>query len=399
MTQAYTAEIAQRWQQLSGNPGSAALVSAYYPNVTESDFEVYGPEVLVATLDYHFGVAQRFDGEAPQIDIHNPDTEAPDYTGNRTIIDIVVGDKRFLLSSIVNKISSLGYAIRAVHHPILRTVRTGGTLEVIDPAQLRQTTTDTSALPIISAELSEGGQSNVESWIHIEIDRIPEEEFGQLQETLASVVSMLGAATRDYPAMRDRAREIAEGLRANPPAEDLAAEASEAAALLEWLDGRFAFMGYREYRLNEVDGQSVLEPIEATALGISAMRRATTSPLSEAVAAHALDRHVLVLTKANSRSHIIRPDYMDYLGVKTFDENGQIVGEKRFVGLYTTSMYTSSVLDIPVIRGKARAIIERSGMSRESHSGDELLSVLESYPRDEILQSTIEDIEKVSTLR
>lgn len=395
VTQAHTAEIAQRWQQLSGNPGSAALVSAYYPNVTESDFEVYGPEVLAATLDYHFGVAQRFDGEAPQIDIHNPDAEAPDYTGNRTIIDIVVGDKRFLLSSIVNKISSLGYAIRAVHHPILRTVRTGGTLEVIDPAQLRQTTTDTSALPIISAELSEGGQSNPESWIHIEIDRIPEEEFGQLQETLASVVGMLGAATRDYPAMRDRAREIAEGLRANPPAEDLADEASEAAALLEWLDGRFAFMGYREYRLNEVDGQSVLEPIEATALGISAMRSATTSPLSEAVAAHALDRHVLVLTKANSRSHIIRPDYMDYLGVKTFDENGQIVGEKRFVGLYTTSMYTSSVLDIPVIRGKVRAIIERSGMSRESHSGDELLSVLESYPRDEILQSTIEDIEKV----
>ena len=46
---------------------------------------------------------------------------------------------------------------------------------------------------------------------------------------------------------------------------------------------------------------------------------------------------ILVLTrKANSRATVHRPSYLDYIGVKRFDESGEVVGERRFLGLYTS---------------------------------------------------------------
>ena len=51
-----------------------------------------------------------------------------------------------------------------------------------------------------------------------------------------------------------------------------------------------------------------------------------------AVAAQARDKHLLVLAKANSKATVHRPVYLDYVGVKKFDEDGEVVGERRFLG-------------------------------------------------------------------
>ncbi|RAG73983.1 hypothetical protein DN536_33390, partial [Burkholderia multivorans] len=123
-------------------------------------------------------------------------------------------------------------------------------------------------------------------------------------------------------------------LHAKPPRPELASEAEAAAELLPWLDGHFTFLGYREYDYRHDAEASSLEPIEHTSLGISALRPLAKSPLSNAVAEKALEPHVLVLTKANSRSRVIRGSFMDYIGVKTFDETGEIVGERGFVGVF-----------------------------------------------------------------
>ena len=54
--------------------------------------------------------------------------------------------------------------------------------------------------------------------------------------------------------------------------------------------------------------------------------------LPEAVASRARDKHLLVLAKANSRATVHRPVFLDYVGVKKFDDNGEVVGERRFLG-------------------------------------------------------------------
>ena len=110
------------------------------------------------------------------------------------------------------------------------------------------------------------------------------------------------------------------------------------------------------------------------------------------VRAKAREKTLLVLAKANSKATVHRPVYLDYVGVKTFDENGEVVGERRFLGLFSSAAYTESLTRIPVIRVKAKQVIDRAGFAPLSHTGKALMDVLETYPRDELFQTPIEEL-------
>src|SRR5262249_13170740 len=75
-----------------------------------------------------------------------------------------------------------------------------------------------------------------------------------------------------------------------------------------------------------------------------------------------------------------------------FDEAGNVVGEKRFLGLFASSAYLTSVKELPVVKRKVAAVIERSGLSTRSHSGKDLMTILEDYPRDELFQIKTDDL-------
>ncbi len=103
------------------------------------------------------------------------------------------------------------------------------------------------------------------------------------------------------------------------------------------------------------------------------------------------------MTKANSRSTVHRPIYLDYVGIKSFDEQGEVTGERRFLGLFTSTAYTESVRDVPVLGRKVAAVLARSGFSPFSHSGKDLLTILEDYPRDELFQIGVDDLYETVT--
>src|SRR5205085_3288672 len=86
----------------------------------------------------------------------------------------------------------------------------------------------------------------------------------------------------------------------------------------------------------------------------------------------AREPHVLVLTKANSRATVHRPSYLDYVGVKKFSSDGEVVGERRFLGLYTTAAYKASPRDIPLLRGKVEFVLERAGVPADGHDAKAL---------------------------
>ncbi|HEX4991953.1 MAG TPA: NAD-glutamate dehydrogenase domain-containing protein, partial [Rubrobacteraceae bacterium] len=161
------------------------------------------------------------------------------------------------------------------------------------------------------------------------------------------------------------------------------------------------FLGYREYNLLTEDGEDLLRSVPGTGLGI--LRETSREPISQSFAklppevrrlAHAT--YLLNLTKANSRSTIHRPSYMDYVGIKKFDSSGEVTGERRFLGLYTFSAYSMSVLEIPLVRRKVRYVLERAGFPPESHNEKDLIEILETYPRDELFQISHEELFEIS---
>ena len=129
---------------------------------------------------------------------------------------------------------------------------------------------------------------------------------------------------------------------------------AEGRAFLKWLADRpLHFIGYREYDLVHEDGQDALHIVEGRGLGI--LRERVRRRVAVAYVPPAPDRgapactrsELLLLTKANSRSTVHRPVFLDYVGIRRFDADGEVVGEYRFLGLYASSAYHESPRAIP----------------------------------------------------
>src|SRR5207253_5725206 len=166
-----------------------------------------------------------------------------------------------------------------------------------------------------------------------------------------------------------------------------------------WLDdGNFIFLGYRRYGFETRDGKDYLPPIPGSGLGILREIRKESEQrgqeaLSKEFSEYARRQDLLIITKANSRSQIHRSVPMDRIGIKRYGGKSDIlIGEDRFLGLFTSAAYSRSVREIPMLSLKAKRIIGRAGLDPRSHDGKALIEILETFPRDEFFQATDADL-------
>ncbi len=367
------------------------FLTRYYRHVPDEDLLSRDPVDLAGAALSHRQLAQeRAPGTAlvrvhtPSVDSHGWQTGTGTGAGH-TVVEVVAEDMPFLVDSVTNRINADDRTIHLVVHPIVVVRRdvTGALVEVLD----------TSTASLASGERGADWPDDAvsESWMHVEIDREPDPATCErLRGALAGVLDDVRTAVEDWPKMRVRAEQVADRLADDVPA-DLADEAAEAQRLMRWLvEDNFTFLGYREYVLGGEPGQEALTAVTGTGLGILRYDQTEASHsferLSQQVRAKARERRVLVLTKANSRATVHRSSYLDYVGVKVFDGD-QVVGERRFLGLFTSAAYTESVRRVPIVDSTVDAVLAEAGLSPSSHSGKDLLAILETYPRDELFQT------------
>lgn len=170
-------------------------------------------------------------------------------------------------------------------------------------------------------------------------------------------------------------------------------ELEEAVNFLSYLNNHhFTLLGYRRYDLNKVEGDLELVPDLSTGLGLMNIpgkpkpASLMLSSLSESARKDALDNSLLVLTKSSEKSRVHRPAYVDYIGVKRFDKQGNVIGEDRFLGLYASNLYNRSPREIPLLAEKVQRVLDRSGLTPRSHDYKALMHILETLPRDELIK-------------
>ena len=408
MTTTVTPEVMDRLldkaADVGADPRSSGLpddvrrfLRRYYRYVSPQDVLERDPvDVFGAAVSHHRLAQQRPQGR-PLVRVSTPTVEENGWQCGHTVVEVVTDDMPFLVDSVTAELSRQDRGIHLVVHPLFDVARTvAGDLVGLrlDPDRSE---TETGAQDADDGADDTAGRTLAlrESWIHVEIDReSTSADLAAIESGLLRVLSDVRESVEDWPKMTGVAQQIADGLRADPP--PLAqVEIDEAEELLVWLAANhFTFLGYREYRLVDRDGDDALVPVAGSGLGIlraDEKLSGSFAVLPPRVRARARDPKLLVLTKANSRSTVHRPSYLDYIGVKVF-RDGVVVGERRFLGLLTSVAYTESVERIPVLRRKSAEVLALSGLAPESHSGRALLDVLQTYPRDELFGVGVDEL-------
>ena len=347
-------------------PDVPSLLDCYYRHVPAEDLAGRGlDEVRAAALSHRELARSRAPGAA-LVRVATPDGTA------HSVVEVVTDDMPFLVDSLSAAITGQDRALRLVVHPQLLVRRDdAGELQGVlgcteDPVHPE------GALP--------------ESWIRFEIDlETDPAAHEQLAEDLRRVLGDVRAAVEDWPLMQAAARACAD--RCGTGAEDVR-------ELLEWLaDHHFTFLASARYDL----AGGTLVPVPDSRLGLLREGRTIGAALAREVGERGPQGPPLVVTKSGLRSPVHRPAYLDDLGVVLHDEAGAVVGEQRFVGLFASVAYTESVHRVPVVRRKVAQVLALSGYAENSHSGRDLVTILETFPRDELFQTGVEDLLSIVT--
>jgi glutamate dehydrogenase len=368
------------------------LLARYFRHAAIEDLTERDPVDLAGAVISHRQLAGHRPQGTANVRVFTPSVEDNGWSTGHTVVEIVTDDMPFLVNSVNAELARQDRGIHLIVHPqvVVRRDVTGALLEVMDSS---------------AADWRPGStprDSMIESWIHVEIDRESDRiDRDAIAGRLRAVLDDVRVAVEDWPRMRAAARGLADELLTGPPPGVAPDEVATAGQLLRWLaDGHFTFIGYREYRLVEAEGQTRLVARSGSGLGILRYDQPANSSsferLTDAARSRAREKRLLILTKANSRATVHRSGYLDYVGVKVFDEAGEVVGERRFLGLFASSAYTDSVLKIPVVASKVDAVLARCGFSLEAHSGKDLLQLMETYPRDELFEISVDELCEVS---
>jgi glutamate dehydrogenase len=352
----------------------------YYAGVDPEDLAARSPADLQGAAAAHLAFGRTFSAGRASIRAYNPVREQHGWQTTHTVIEIVNDDMPFLVDSVAMEVNRQGLTLHLVIHPVLRMTRDakGQLLSVSAPGA--------------SAE------GRLESFMHVEVDRQTDPaKLAELEAGIAKALGDVRAAVEDWKPMQARMLDVmsrVESARCGVPDAELA----EGRAFLAWLlKDHFTFLGCRDYELASAGGEDVLRIVPGSGLGILRERPGETISASFATLPpearkRARVKELLVLTKANARSTVHRPGHLDYVGVKHFTEKGEVRGETRFLGLYTHTAYSENPLQVPLLRRKLSQVTERAGLLPAGHSGKALASILESYPRDELLQISAEDL-------
>lgn len=340
-----------------------------------NDSDMYG-----ATLSLWSSLNEHKDDE-PVIHVFNPSVSKNGWKSSHTIIEVIVKDMPFLVDSIRIALNRLGLSPHLMLNSPLKVART----KDLEIAQLA---------PIVDEKIKATSEETI---FFIEIDRQSSQaELNAIKEELLSVVEDIRLTVSDWQPMLARLNDVvAQVKKAKLPGTKKVKD--DTVSFLSWIaSNNFTLMGYRSYDVKAVKGDISLEADFDSSLGLmknsKGVKSRLVSSLSEKGREVALGSSHLILTKTNSRSRVHRPAQLDYIGVKRFDDKGNVIGEDRFIGLFGSAYYTNSALDLPLIKSKVNDVCTASGFAKGTHAYKALINILETYPRDEILQSSVEEL-------
>jgi glutamate dehydrogenase len=354
------------------------LLGIYYRHISPSDLEEHDPQDLLGALVAHWRLMRQRRPDQAIVRVYNPEQEEHGWRSDDTIVEVVSQDMPFLVDSISAALNRRGLTIRLTIHPVFGVTR------------------DSNGVLTALSDTGAGGEmQNAEAVIQMHVDRQPQEVLGELEGMVASVIDDVGRATSDWLKMKQMAGKLEADMAAAGTAPS--ADTEEARAFLHWMiSDHFLFIAACSFDLQDAEGRTTLRFVEGSGLGVlrggaEASRRADQWISGLGVDLSAFDAE-LVVTKANARSSVHRPAYMDCVAVKRRDEQGVVTGLHCLIGLFSSSAYSTPPRQIPLLRKKVELVFAGAQVSPNSHSGRVVANILDNFPRDTLFQISAADL-------
>ncbi len=356
---------------------ASAFAAAFYLRMTEDEMPMHGADGWAALANDFLDFARNRKPGTPSVRLFNPTRAKHGWESPHTVLQIVNDDMPFLVDSVTMALAERGVGVHVLGHPVVRISRDR------------------------SGKLTAVGEGAIESMMHLEIDRQSAADARDVEKAILAVLGDVRGIVQDWPAMRQKMLDVTAdvGNRKMPVSDACRKEVQE---FLRWAaDDHFTFLGYREYRVRSHGSEEVLAAEPGTGLGLLRARETSQPRKLTTLAAHSMPKSraadALILTKTNARATVHRPGYMDYIGVLSFDADGRAVGEQRFIGLYTSSAYTRRPWEIPLVRERHDYVMKTSSLHPSGHSGKALRHILEKLPRDELFQSSEQELYQLAS--
>lgn len=365
-------------------PLVASFANALYRNMSNEDLVHRNDSDLYGAALSLWNCLESKSSDEAVIRVFNPEVAKHGWQSSHTIVEIIAKDMPFLVDSVRMAMNQANIASHLLLHCPLKVQRDAkGNITKLSNLKVAEEATSTNTV------------------FFIEIDRQTDQAvIEEFKQELNSVLQDVSIAVADWQPTLEKLIEVTKELPKRPTKASKV-ELKETVEFLDWLaKDNFTLMGYRQYELTPVQGDYHLKAVKDSSLGLmkhsSEEQVRLLSQMPEIARQEARSPNLLVLTKTNSVSRVHRPAYVDYIGIKRFDKQGNVVGEDRFIGLFSSSFYNNSAADVPVLKSKIRRVLEMSDFAKGTHAYKAVLNILETYPRDELVQAQDRELLEVA---
>jgi len=364
------------------------FIRLFYSHASENDLKDRTVNELFGMAHSHWVlVCREQKSQRRHIHVFNPDIETEGWHTTHTVIELMMKDMPFIVDSMRMEINRLGFTIHLM-------IYMGG-MNITRDAKGCVTEVD-------AYDAEKNGGSTIESPVYMEIDRQTDPAILSMIETnLNRILSDVQVVVEDWDAMQARVKTWIEELL-HGPAVLPKDEVQESIAFLQWmLDGQFTFLGVRDYEVVGENDAMALRLRHSSGLGVlrdesqSKVMRLFSDMPESAREMMLSTKQLLIISKTNTVSTVHRPVYTDYVGIKHFNEKGQLIAEHRIIGLYTSTAYSSHPKQIPFLRHKVVSVLEKSALPPKSHAGKDLMHILETFPRDDLFQTPPDELYRI----
>ena len=360
------------------------FAKALYSNMSKEDLANRNDSDLYGAALSLWNSLEKNTSDDAVIRVFNPEVAKDGWQSSHTIVEIIAKDMPFLVDSVRMAMTRENIASHLLLHSPLKIQRD-----------------ENDKISGLSGLKAEQESTSTKTVFFIEIDRQTDSAvIESFKQELESVLTDVSVAVEDWQPIREKLIAVSKELPKRRAGKNNA-EVDETVEFLDWLvKDNFTLMGYRQYELSPIQGDYELKGVMETSLGL--MKNAGVehtrllSELPEAARQDARSSNLLILTKTNSLSRVHRPAYIDYVGVKRFDDKGNVIGEDRFIGLFSSNFYNYSAADVPVLKSKIDRIMQMCDFAKGTHAYKAVLNILETYPRDELVQARESELLEVA---